>query len=186
MRSIGLLAVVTGMLVLAWACSSGAGTPPPDNTAPVANFDMPPCTINVACNFVSTSTDDAAVTGWSWDFDGDGNPDATTANGAFTYTTAGTFNVSLTVRDAQGLSDTKTGTTTIAPVPPPRLPRATRHRPRASPTAVLQRPALSSAPAPTRPRVASRPMPGASATAAPRRRPVRPIVIRSPRPPSSR
>jgi PKD repeat protein len=118
MRSIGLLAVVTGMLVLASACSSGAGTPPPDNTAPVANFDMPPCTINVACNFASTSTDDAAVTGWNWDFDGDGNPDATTANGAFTYTAAGTFNVSLTVRDAQGLSDTKTGTTTIAPAPP--------------------------------------------------------------------
>src|SRR6185295_14694008 len=123
MRSIGLLAVVTGMLVLASACGGGTDTtPPPDNAAPVANFDMPPCTINVACNFASTSTDDAAVTEWSWDFDGDGTPDATTANAPFTYTAAGTYDVSLTVHDAQGLSDTKTGTITIAPAPPGNTP----------------------------------------------------------------
>src|SRR5207237_4280962 len=122
MRSIGVLAVVTGTLVLASACSSGAGTPPPDNTAPVANFAVPPCTINEACNFASTSTDDAEVTGWSWDFDGDGNADATTGNASFTYTTAGTFNVGLTVRDAQGLSNTKTSPITIAPAPPGNTP----------------------------------------------------------------
>src|ERR1700732_2460482 len=84
MRSIGMAAVVTGTLVLASSCSSGAGTPPPDNAAPVANFALPPCTISVACNFASTSTDDAQVTGWSWDFNGDGAPDATTANASFT------------------------------------------------------------------------------------------------------
>ena len=110
------------MLLLASACSNGAGTPPPDNTAPVANFAVPPCTINVACNFTSTSTDDAEVTGWSWDFNGDGHPDATTADASFTYTTAGTFNVSLTVRDAQGLSNTKTSPITIAPAPPGNTP----------------------------------------------------------------
>jgi hypothetical protein len=66
-------------------------------------------------------TDDAQVTEWSWDFDGDGTPDATTANASFTYTTAAAFDVRLTVRDAQGLSDTKTSTITIAPPvnPPP-------------------------------------------------------------------
>ena len=123
MRSIGLLAAVTGALVLASGCSDGAGTtPPPDNTAPVANFALPACTINVACDFASTSTDDAAVTGWSWDFDGDGTPDATTASFSFTYVAAGNFNVSLTVRDAQGLSDTKTSTITIAPAPPGNTP----------------------------------------------------------------
>jgi PKD repeat protein len=122
MRSIGMLAVVTGALVLASACSGDGGTPPPENTAPVANFAVPPCTINVACDFVSTSTDDAQVTAWSWDFDGDGTPDANTANASFKYTTAGTFDVSLTVRDAQGLSQTKTSTTTIAPVDPPNTP----------------------------------------------------------------
>jgi PKD repeat protein len=123
MRSIGMLAVITGTLVLASACSGGGGDiTPPANTAPVANFDLPPCTINAACNFASTSTDDAEVTESSWDFDGDGTPDATTANASFTYTTAGDFNVRLTARDAQGLSDTKTSTITIAPAPPGNTP----------------------------------------------------------------
>ncbi len=125
MRSIGKLAVVTGTLVLAAACSDGGVTPPPDNTAPVANFAVPPCAIDLACDFASTSTDDAQVTEWSWDFNGDGNPDATTATAGFTYGTAGDFNVSLTVRDAEGLSDTKTSTITIAPAnnPPPPPPQ---------------------------------------------------------------
>lgn len=123
MRSIVMLAVVTGTLVMASACSDGgAGIAPPENTAPVANFVVPPCTINVACDFVSTSTDDAQVTAWSWDFDGDGNPDANTANASFTYATAGTFDVSLTVRDAQGLSQTKASTISIAPLDPANAP----------------------------------------------------------------
>jgi PKD repeat protein len=123
MRSIGMLAVVTGTLVLASACGGDGGTtPPPENTAPVASFAVPQCTINVPCDFVSTSTDDAQVTAWSWDFDGDGNADATTANASFTYTAAGDFNVSLTVHDAEGLSQTKTSTITIAPVNPANTP----------------------------------------------------------------
>ncbi len=122
MRSIGMLAAVTGTLVLASACSDDGGTRPTENTAPVANFAVPPCTINVACNFASSSTDDAAVTEWSWDFDGDGTPDANTANASFIYTTAGDFEVSLTVGDAQGLSQTKTSTITIAPADPANTP----------------------------------------------------------------
>ncbi len=117
MRLIGRLAVVNGILVLASACSDGAGTPPPDNIAPVANFTVPSCTINAACSFASTSTDDAEVTDWSWDLNGDGTAEATTANASFTYTTAGTYNVSLTVWDAQDLSHTKTSTITIEPAP---------------------------------------------------------------------
>jgi PKD repeat protein len=120
-RSNGLLAAVAGALVLASACSDDGGTPPVENTAPVASFAVPACTINVACDFASTSTDDAAVTAWSWDFDGDGTADATTSAAPFTYTAPGTFNVSLTVRDAEGLSGTKTSSITIDPEgsPPP-------------------------------------------------------------------
>jgi PKD repeat protein len=109
-----MLAVVTGTLVLASACSDGAGTPPSDNTAPEANFAVPPCTIDVPCDFASTSTDDEGVTRWSWDFDGDDAADANTANASFRYSTAAAFDVSLTVWDAQGLSHTKTSTITIA------------------------------------------------------------------------
>jgi PKD repeat protein len=118
MRSIGPLAAVTATLVLTLACSGDGGTPPAENTAPVANFAVPPCTIDVACAFASTSTDDAQVTEWSWDFDGDGNLDANTADASFTYSTAGTFDVSLTVQDAEGLTQTKTSTITIDPAAP--------------------------------------------------------------------
>ena len=121
MRSIGLLAVVSGALVLGSSCSEGRDLARPENEAPVANFDLPACTIDVPCEFVSTSTDDAAVTGWSWDYDGDNTPDATTATAEYTYRTAGTFDVSLTVFDAEGLSHRKTSSITIDPAvnPPP-------------------------------------------------------------------
>jgi PKD repeat protein len=121
MRSIGLLAAVSGSLLLVSACGGDGGTPP-ENAAPTANFTLPSCTINVPCAFVSTSTDDAAVTAWSWDFDGDGTADATTANATFSYTAAGDFDVSLTVQDAEGLSGTKTSSITIAPIDPTNPP----------------------------------------------------------------
>jgi PKD repeat protein len=121
MRSIRLMALVTGALVLG-ACGSDGGTPPTENTGPTANFTVPSCTINVPCEFNSTSTDDAAVTAWSWDFDGDGTADAATATASFTYATAGTFTARLTVEDAQGLSNSKTGSITIAPPDPTNTP----------------------------------------------------------------
>jgi PKD repeat protein len=83
---------------------------------------VPSCTINVPCDFASTSTDDQEVTAFSWDFDGDGTADATTADATFTYGTAGTFDVSLTVSDAEGLENTKTGSITIDPVNPTNTP----------------------------------------------------------------
>ncbi len=122
MRSIDMLALATGTLVLVSACGDGGGPTPPQNTAPVANFAVPGCTINVPCDFVSTSTDDAGVTAWSWDFDGDGTADDTTASASFIFATAGTFDVNLTVHDAEGLSGTKTGSITIAPVDPGNTP----------------------------------------------------------------
>ncbi|HEX2218742.1 MAG TPA: PKD domain-containing protein [Gemmatimonadales bacterium] len=118
MRPIAMLAAVTGALALASACSDDGGTTPTGNTAPVADFALPPCSIDVPCNFTSTSTDDAAVTEWSWDFDGDGASDADTETAVFTYTAAGNFDVSLAVSDAQGLTHSRTRAITIAPVDP--------------------------------------------------------------------
>jgi PKD repeat protein len=115
MRLVGLLAVVIGTLMLASGCSDGAGTPPPDNAAPVANFEVPACVIDVPCEFASTSTDDAEVTRWSWDFNGDNTPDASTATASFEYTAAGTYTISLTVHDAEDLNHRKTSTITIDP-----------------------------------------------------------------------
>jgi PKD repeat protein len=114
MRSIGLSAVAVGTLLLTSSCSDTGG---PGNTAPVADFAVPECTINLPCSFASTSTDDAGVTKLSWDLDGDGHSDGDTGNASFIYETDGDFNVSLTVWDAQGLSNTKTSTITINPEP---------------------------------------------------------------------
>jgi PKD repeat protein len=113
-------AAVTGALVLVSACGGDGdgGTPPPENEAPVANFTPPSCTVNVPCNFTSTSTDDVAVTAWSWDFNGDAQPDATTANATYTFTTAGSPNVTLTVTDEEGLTNSKTSPVTVAPATP--------------------------------------------------------------------
>jgi PKD repeat protein len=115
MRSISLLAVVSGTLVLGSSCSEGRDLVRPENGAPVANFELPACIIDEPCEFVSTSTDDAAVTGWSWDYNGDNTPDANTASAEYTYRTAGAFDVSLTVFDAEGLSHRKTSRITIDP-----------------------------------------------------------------------
>jgi large repetitive protein len=52
----------------------------------------------------SNSTDDVGVTGYSWDFiDGGSSMDA---DPIYTFTTVGTYQVSLTVGDAEGLTDT--------------------------------------------------------------------------------
>ncbi|HYF40722.1 MAG TPA: PKD domain-containing protein [Gemmatimonadales bacterium] len=108
---IGRLAAVAGVLVLAASCSDGSGI---ENEAPVANFDLPSCFVGSPCTFTSTSSDDEQVTSWSWDFNGDGTADASTASAAYQYQEAAEFNVSLTVRDAQGLSATKTSRITVA------------------------------------------------------------------------
>src|SRR5687767_16012716 len=82
MRSIRLLAMATTVLVLGSAC--GGDDPPTgngnENTAPVAVFTAPNCTVGVSCAFTAnSSTDDKAITGFNWDFNGDLTADATTS-----------------------------------------------------------------------------------------------------------
>ncbi len=81
---------------------------PPPNQAPVASFTFSPTSPieNTAVSFDgSSSTDDLAVTSFQWDFDGDGIFDAATAQASFTFTSAGSKTVSLTVTDAGGLQN---------------------------------------------------------------------------------
>ena len=85
--------------------SSGGGNLPPVAMAgavPV-NGEVP-----LEVNFTGdNSTDDVAVTSYSWDFM-DGSPVSTLANPVHTFTSSGTYHVELTVEDAEGLSDTDT------------------------------------------------------------------------------
>lgn len=86
------------------------------NQAPVAAFTFSPNSnlqTNQAISFdASTSTDDNGISSYAWDFG-----DSQTASGqttSHTYTTAGTFTVTLTVTDAGGLTNTTTQSLTVA------------------------------------------------------------------------
>jgi PKD repeat protein len=71
------------------------------------------------CNFASTgSSDDKAITTYSWDFDGAGTaPNVTTSSASFTFAAEGTFPVTLTVGDAEGLTHSVTKNVIVAAAP---------------------------------------------------------------------
>jgi PKD repeat protein len=112
MRSIRLMAATTVILLGAWGCGDDNGGIEP-GTDPVANFTAPACVAGTACTFTDASTDDGTITAWSWDFNGDATPDATTETASFTYATAGTFQVTLTVTDDDGNTDSHTAPVTV-------------------------------------------------------------------------
>jgi PKD repeat protein len=80
--------------------------------APVANFSASPTsgTAPLAVTFTNSSTN---ATSYSWDFNGDGATDSTAQNPSYTYTTVGTYTVSLTAKGSGG-ANTKTRSGYIA------------------------------------------------------------------------
>ncbi len=83
---------------------------PPLNYAPDTDFSS---TVNgLTVNFTDKSTDDNGVVSHSWNF-GDNNS-STAINPSHTYAVDGSYQVTLTVGDAQGLTDTKTSSVTVA------------------------------------------------------------------------
>ena len=80
------------------------GPPTPNFTAAgLTAACKPPFTVQ----FSDQSTPAANVTGWSWDF-GDGSPPSTQQNPQHTYTTSGTFNVTLTAMGPGGCPNSVT------------------------------------------------------------------------------
>ena len=106
MRSIRLLAVTTGALLLGSACGGdNGGVDPDENDPPVAGFTEV-CT-ELSCVFTDASTDpdgDATITAWSWNF-GDNTTSVAEAPPAKVYAAAGTYTVVLTVTDDEGVTD---------------------------------------------------------------------------------
>lgn len=82
---------------------------PNDNQAPVSSFSSQETGLSVS--FSSTSTDDKAVTNYRWDF-GD-NTVSMNANPSHTYAVAGSYEVTLTVYDAEGLNHTSSQWLTV-------------------------------------------------------------------------
>ncbi len=86
--------------------------------APVANFTATPLTgtAPLAVQFTDTST--GTPISWAWDFNNDGITDNTTQSPSYTYATAGTFTVNLTVTNAKGSdSEVKTGYISVSATP---------------------------------------------------------------------
>jgi PKD repeat protein len=84
--------------------------PPPTFRPPTADFAYAPTepTPTEVVTFDGTlSFDfDGEITAYAWDFDGDGTPDATEAISEHAFSALGTHNVSLTVTDDEGNTDT--------------------------------------------------------------------------------
>ena len=80
------------------------------NSPPVANFTT--SVVDLTVNFTDTSTDSGgAIVSWSWDF-GDGNT-STSQNTIHTYTTEGTYLVTLTVTDNEGATGDNSQNVTV-------------------------------------------------------------------------
>jgi PKD repeat protein len=103
------------------ACGGDGGS---GNETPTAAFTFE-CTLLV-CNFTDTSTDpDGAsdITSWSWDFGGDGTSEEQSP--AHTFSAAGTYQVTLTVTDAGGASNTSAAqAVTVSTTPGNQAPTA--------------------------------------------------------------
>jgi len=91
-----------------------AGSTPPVNVPPVANFGS---SFNgLSGTFTDSSTDsDGTIASRSWSF-GDGTT-STATNPSKTYAAAGTYTVSLTVTDNAGATNTKTASVTVSAAP---------------------------------------------------------------------
>ena len=90
----------------------------PGNASPVAVLSATPLNGNapLEVSFTgSNSTDDVGVISYLWDFD-DGSPASSEENPTHTFINSGEYDVSLTVADTEGLTDTKS--ITIAVVKP--------------------------------------------------------------------
>lgn len=90
---------------------------------PVAQFTNTTACEGSATQFTDTSTPVGSINAWSWDFDADGVPDATTQNPSYTFPAAGTYPVSLIVTWGACNADTIINVT-VNPVTPPTITQA--------------------------------------------------------------
>ena len=101
MRAIWLAVAIAGA-GLVTACDSQK---PNENLAPNADFTFA-CPI-LQCDFHDASTDDGTIVSWNWTF---GTEGSSQKNPVYSYPAAGSYEVSLTVTDDQGVSSARSKT----------------------------------------------------------------------------
>ena len=97
MRAIWLAVAVAGA-GLVTACKDSQ-KPGDENLAPNANFSFA-CSA-LRCDFQDTSSDDGSLVSWNWSFGAEGSSQR---NPNYVYPSAGSYQVSLTVTDNDGVS----------------------------------------------------------------------------------
>ena len=94
------------------------GSPP---GVPVAGITASPTSGTAPLTVTFTDASTGGPTGWAWDF-GDGTTSNVQTPPAHTYSTAGTYTVSLIASNSSGPSAPATKTITVSPAPPPPPP----------------------------------------------------------------
>lgn len=118
MRVLAVLIALTLAFTLTACDSAGPGSGSDDsggegggteNEAPSVNFSYSPQNprAGTSVDFTANASDpDGEIRSYSWDFDGDGNQDASGPNPTYSFDRAGQYSASLTVTDDDGASRT--------------------------------------------------------------------------------
>jgi extracellular elastinolytic metalloproteinase len=94
----------------------------PPNVLPAGTLSATPGTVvaggNVSLSAASFTDPDSAISGYAWDFDGNGSTDATTSTPTtnHVYPTAGSFTAKVSVGDYRGGAGTATAPVNVKPV----------------------------------------------------------------------
>jgi len=118
----------TDTLTLPVTVGSGAAPRPAPSTLipPIADFDYSPSSPQsgslVVFNATLSTDADGQITAYAWDFNGDANTDSTAAIAEYVFALEGNVDVSLTVTDDSGSTDSLTRTILVAAAPAPEQP----------------------------------------------------------------
>jgi hypothetical protein len=107
---------MAALSLVAAACGGDDGNGP-SNVAPTADFEVPACTVGVACTFTDASTDDGQIASRAWVFENGDPAESGEEIVAVIFAAAGPQTVTLTVTDNAGATDELSQDVTVATAP---------------------------------------------------------------------